>query len=214
MPNIDNEPLALDEVKKALHVAAALHDHDEDIEELIIAVRKEAETLIGAPIISTVTTQYWDKWPTGETDLDWWDGVRDGAIGAGDPQELVLKPGNLISVTSLALYGEDDEKQEIPTTVYFSDIYSDQNRLVLRSGQSWPTSIGNVLSMRTANGIEAIYTLGWASRAATPKDLRERMKERCVQRWRVRGDAAAKKNAIDWLFYGPYTQLKFGRDNL
>jgi hypothetical protein len=205
MPNIDAEPLTLDEIKKAIHISAALNDHDTDLEHLIMSVRAEAEKLCGSPIIATTKTTYLDRFPVGE-DLEWWDGVRDGCITANEKREIELPPGKLRSVASLTTYDDSDNATVMSSDGYFVD--TEMNRIVLRAGYVWPTVA------RVANGIKIVAEMGWATPADVPYDLKERMMERLAVRWRHRNDSTGKTNKIDWLFYGPYTQLKFGTRNL
>lgn len=213
MPNIDDEPITLAEAKKALSISQALHDHDETIEEMVTEVRAEAERLCGIDIKGITRSIYLDSWPQGALeDLEWWDGIRDGAIGQGALGEIELPPGNLRAVLSVSLYHEDDEVSQLNTNIYYSDIYSGKNRIVLRDGQSWPTSIGNASGMRRANAVMIVATYGWAA-GAYPADLKGRIKERLLQRWRYRADTAKSPNIYPD-FYGSWVQIKVGVSNL
>lgn len=204
MPDISDEPIGLDEAKYWLSLAADKDDHDAEIERMVIEVRQEAEKLCGIPIIATAKTFYFDQFPGGE-ELGWWDGVRDGAVTANESREIELPPGTLRSVTSLTTYDDDDNATVMSADDYFVD--TERNRIVLRSGAAWPTVA------RVANGIKIIAAMGWADRDSVPSDLKSRMKERLLLRWRGRGDGAVDLTITPW-FYGQYAQIKFGRSNL
>lgn len=203
MPDISDEPLTLDEVKYALSLAADKDDHDAEVERMVIEVRQEAEKLCGIPIIATSKTIYLDQFPGGQ-DLPWWDGVRDGPVSANEVREIELPPGELRSVTSLTTYDDSDDGTVMSSDNYYVDI--ERNRIVLRSGQAWPTVA------RVANGIKIIAAMGWATADDVPSDMKARMKERLRQLWTGRGDPTTKLTITPW-FYGQYAQIHFGRRN-
>jgi len=203
--DIANEPLTLGEVKQHLNIATGITDHDTDLGNMIARVREEAETLTGLPIVSQSKTITLDEFPSGG-DLEWWDGVRNGMVGSEEVRAIQLPAGNLQSVTSVTTYDDSDNATVLSSSNYFVDTV--KNRIVLRSGQTWPTV------NRVAGGIVIVAVMGWATPSAVPGDLKERMKERIAQRFRARGDSTAEGLRISSSFYGPWVRRNIGRRNL
>jgi hypothetical protein len=202
--SISNEPLTLDEVKKRLQLASDKDEHDEDVELMIVSVRQEAEKVCG-PIINTTKTFYLDKFPGGQ-EMEWWDGVREGAISANEAREIELPAGNVQSVTSVSTYDEADASTEFSSANYIVDL--ERRRIVLRTGQVWPQVV------RAAKGVEVVCVMGWATPADVPQDLKERMKQRCLQLWAERANPLEKRQMLDPWHYGTWVRLEFGRRNL
>ena len=200
--DIANEPLTLGDVKKHLTIPTATSDHDDDLENLIVRVREEAERLTGIPIVSQSKTVTLNAFPGGG-DLPWWDGVREGAISALESGEIELPPGNLQSITSLTTYDDSDAATVMSSANYFVDTV--RNRIVLRNGQAWPSVT------RVANGVVIVALMGWATPSVVPEGLKERLKERVAQRWQARPESSGETLSIDSSFYAPWVRRKLGQ---
>jgi hypothetical protein len=200
--DFSSEPLTLGEVKHHLGIQVTKTEHDTDLGNLITRTRADAERLCGIPIIDQAITYTLDKFPSGRAG-DWWDGEREGALGADEANELELPPGNLQSVTSVTTYDDADAGTVFSSDNYFADLVT--NRIVLRSGQAWP------YVARVANGIVIVLQMGWPDQASVPQDLKERIKEHIALRWHHRNDM--KEVQVHSDFYGTWVRRRVGARN-
>ena len=85
---------------------------------------------------------------------------------------IVLPKPNLIAVNSVKYYNNDDTASTFASSNYYVDVSSEQGRVVLKNGVSWPTAS----ELRNANAYEIEYKAGYGSSnsdtaASTPKLL-------------------------------------------
>ncbi len=140
------------------------------LDTLIIASREYIEAETRRSMITQTWTAYLDRWPNVEGQDDWWDGVREGAIGSmgstSDFIELPIAP--LQSVTSIKTFSSDNTETTYDSSNYFLDTTSVLGRIIRNSGSLWPTAL------RTRNAIEIVYVTGYgASATAVPGALKQ-----------------------------------------
>ncbi|NIP96558.1 MAG: hypothetical protein GWO24_25240, partial [Akkermansiaceae bacterium] len=99
---------------------------------LILGLGKAARTLAEQVQGRALITQTWDL------TLDGWP--------AKGYFELPRAP--LQSITSIKYYDEDDTEATVDSGTYFVDIASEPGRVVLNSGESWPST-----TLRPVNGV-------------------------------------------------------------
>lgn len=140
------EPVTLAEAKAHLRVTHA--DEDQLISTLISSARRVVEARSGLLLIEQTWTAFLDDWPDS--------GIID----------MPLAP--LLSVDSVATFGEDDIAATVDPAHYYADTASRPPRLLLRGSRVW-TRPG-----RIANGIAIIVTAGFgATASAVPEPLRQ-----------------------------------------
>lgn len=146
------EPVTLQEAKDFLRLEDA--ESDALVSELVAAARRTAEAWLRRALVTQTWTLTLDAFPS-ERRLDWWDGVREGAV-VDTPRiavEVPLPP--LQSVTSVTTYARDDTPSVFPPTGYRVDTAGEPGRIVLGADQSWPTGL------RNANAVEVLFVAGY-----------------------------------------------------
>lgn len=141
------EPLNIERVKTHLRLEEDEHEEDEYIEDLIKAARKDCEAFQNRAYI----TQTWELW------LDGWPD--------GDEIKIPLPP--LASVSSVKYYDTSDSEATFSSDYYFVDSKSEPGRVVLKDGQSWPTT-----TLRPANGVCVTFVAGYGAASAVPENIK------------------------------------------
>lgn len=162
------EPVSVEDVKARLGFDLEDGPFDTMLSDLIVSARQYCEEQTGLALITQTLAVYWDRFPFRHS--EWWDGVRQMAAS-----ELSRKPGALVlpkypaqSVTSVKVFDTQDAETTVDASVYQADTVTTPPRLVLREGQTWPST-----SLRTANGVRVEYVAGYGATAATvPQPLR------------------------------------------
>ena len=141
------------------------------IESLVFLAQDMAETYVGRAITYQVLTLSLDRLPFYQDEK-----LQEGVYTAPDLQSnsnyIVLPKPNLIAVNSVKYYNNDDTASTFASSNYYVDVSSEQGRVVLKNGVSWPTAS----ELRNANAYEIEYKAGYGSSnsdtaASTPKLL-------------------------------------------
>jgi len=141
------------------------------IESLVFLAQDMAEAYTGRAITYQTLQLFLDKLPFSQDDK-----LREGVYTAPDLQSnanyIVLSKPNLIAVTHVKYYDNDNSATTFATSNYYVDTTSQQGRVVLKNGVSWPTAS----ELRNANAYEIQYTAGYGTSnsntaASTPKPL-------------------------------------------
>lgn len=115
-----------------------------------------------------------------------YDGYPSGAI-------CVPRP-NLISVESIKYYDEDDTEATFDSGSYFVDTNSEVGRIVLNSGESWPST-----SLRPINSVIIEFKAGYGSDAdAVPDSVKNAIYIYCTHMYENR---EAENGSIPKEFY-------------
>ena len=142
------EPVTLGEAR--LHCRVDVEDDDDVLLRLIMAAREYAEQREWRAYLTQTLELYLDCWPA--------------------RNEIRLPRPPLQSVTSVKYYDEDDAEYTLSSTTYLVDSVSQPGRLVLKSGQSWPSA-----TLRPANAVVVRFVAGWASLGELPLRIRQAM---------------------------------------
>ena len=142
------EPVTLGEAR--LHCRVDVEDDDDVLLRLIMAAREYAEQRECRAYLTQTLELYLDCWPA--------------------RNEIRLPRPPLQSVTSVKYYDEDDAEYTLSSTTYLVDSVSQPGRLVLKSGQSWPSA-----TLRPANAIVIRFVAGWASLGELPLRIKQAM---------------------------------------
>lgn len=111
-----------------------------------------------------------DAFPVAQSG-DWWDGVRQGAIGSllGSPAPILVPRGNLLSVVAITTYDAAGVAAVFPATSYRAEPSS--GSIVLAPGTAWPSGI------RSSAGIVVDYVAGYGS---NPTDVPASLRTACM----------------------------------
>lgn len=175
------EPVALADVKQ--HARIDTTADDGFIPTLITGARQWVEQYTGRAIINQTWQLAIDQWPTVKE--EWWDGVRDGAIGALDQMGFVSLPRPpLVSITSVQYFDNTDTAATWPSSNYFADTVRQPGRLCLRMGATWPTPT------RLSNGIIITYVAGYGSSGTyVPEPIKTAIRQLVTHWYEHRGEA-------------------------
>lgn len=92
------------------------------------------------------------------------------------PRSLRVPVGPLQSVTSITSHNESDSNDVVAASVYRVDAESLPGRIVLKNGQSWPSSL------RPEGGLTVIFVAGFSAPNSVPTPLRLAMRL-LVEHW-------------------------------
>ena len=142
------------------------------IESLVFLAQDMAESYTGTAITTQTLQLFLDRLPFYQDER-----LAEGVFTAPDlqsnPNYIVLPKPNLISVTHVKHYNNDNTSVTFTSTNYYVDESSQQGRIVLKNGVSWPTAS----ELRNANAYEVQYVAGYGNTASdVPKPLVQAIK--------------------------------------
>lgn len=154
------EPVTADELDKYLRGDGVLASSDSDLlETFISAARQYVEEFTRLALVTQTWTMYLDAWPGNQTDLGWWDGVREGSLTQGQKGSIELPISPLQSVTSIKTFDQSNNETTFDSSNYFLNTSKKPGEVILNSGATWP------VFARSRNGIEIIYVVGFGDAA-------------------------------------------------
>ena len=173
------EPLALSDVKAYLRVSGSAEDTL--ISTFIETARVFCENFIGRALITQTLKLSLDSADHGGDPL--WEGTRIGPDLNFYKSFISLPNSPVQSVTSVKTFADDDTETTLSTSKYYSDLTREPARIVLRTGETWPTAL------RVANAIEIVYVAGYGDSASdVPSPLRIGMMQHIAYLYDQRGD--------------------------
>ena len=202
------EPVTLSEVKDHLVILDTETEYDILLAELIDGARAAAERYMDRSIITRNWTASLDRFAGGGSRADLqFEGVRQGHLGTelgllgGERPFVRLRKGQLTAVVSITTFDDADVGTVFAASNYFVDTSTEPGRVVLREGSTWP------IPTRVANGIEILYTAGWADAAAVPRDIVHGLLVHIQALWSNRGADLTQKPdvSVARAWYDPYT---------
>ena len=152
------EPLSLQEVKEYLRVDDATDERV--VQPLIIAARQFAEQHMNRALMQQTITLSLDAVVDQDEPLH--EGMRTAPDLNYYKNYLVLPKSPVQSVTSVKTYDDNDTATTMATTKYYVDTVREPARVVLRTGETFPTAL------RVANAIEVVYVAGYTSATRYP----------------------------------------------
>ena len=148
------EPITLADAKAHLRVTTTTTTDVDSvyINGLITVARKKVESYLNRKLVWQMWDIYWDRWPAGDY--------------------ITLPFGNLKTVTSVKYTDSDSTQSTLSSTKYTVDIYSNEGRVVLVGGNSWPSD-----NLFEANPITIKFKCGFSSsRANIPEPIKHAVK--------------------------------------
>jgi len=165
------EPISIDDLKNDLKVDSDLVLDDALILGLGKAARVLAEKVQGRALITQTLELTLDGWP------------------AKGFFELPCPP--LQSVTSITYYDEDDNAATVDSGTYFVDTVSEPGRVVLNSGESWPST-----TLRAVNAVVVRFVAGYGAEGAdVPETVRNAIRL-LVAHWYENREAISTSGAV------------------
>jgi len=146
-------------------------DDDTLIAELIKASQNVIETYINRAITTQTLSLFLDRLPF-YSDIKLQEGVFTAPDLEYNSNFIVLPKPPVTSVTHVKYYDNDNTASTFATTNYYVDTISDQARVVLKTGSSWPT----VSQTRNANAYEIKYVAGYGGASDVPEPIVQAIK--------------------------------------
>jgi len=172
------EPVTLQEVKEYLRLEDSVDERN--LQPMVEAARSYAEEYMNRALMSQTLVLYLDSFSDKDDPL--WEGVRTGPYMNFHKDYIVLPKSPVSSVTSLKTYDDEDTATTFAASRYYVDTASVPARIVLRTGESFPTAL------RVANAIEVTYVAGSTSPYSVPEPIRLGVLQHIAFLYEHRGD--------------------------
>ena len=163
-----DEPVGVIEAKEYCRVD--LDEEDALIQRLLGAARRRVEKETGLALTAQTWVAVFDNWPGVDRNArdqlgDWWDGVKEGPISAIVPNGAFLidkRPFSAVTnIKTLDAYGV---LATVSSSIYFTQVSDYRGRIMLKLGQTWPTT-----TLAPMGGVEITFTAAFST---FPDDLR------------------------------------------
>lgn len=158
------QPVTLDAVKNFARITATTDDYM--LAGFIAAATEMAELYTGRALITRTLQLTLDRFPRNLAATPWWNGTVQGPVGLlqGYPDPIILPNPPLQAVTGITTFDENDADTTVDPTTYRIDTVA--GRIILKAGQSWPTSL------RDEDAVQIAYTAGYGdSSASVPQSI-------------------------------------------
>jgi uncharacterized phiE125 gp8 family phage protein len=166
------EPITLADLKNDIKVDSDLEFDDLLIGSLLTAARKWVENTARRALVTQSWALWLDDWPAD----DW----------------IAVPRPPIQSVDSIKYYDNSDNEYTLSSSVYQVDTISEPGRVVLRSGQAWPSSI----ELRPANAVAVNFTAGYGGdETAIPEEYKQAIRL-LVGHWYENRGAVASTGAV------------------
>ena len=146
-------------------------DDDTLIAELIKASQNVIETYVNRAITTQTLSLFLDRLPF-YSDIKLQEGVFTAPDLEYNSNFIVLPKPPVVSVTHVKYYDNDNTASTFASSNYYVDTISDQARVVLKTGASWPT----VSETRNANAYEVKYVAGYGGASDVPEPIVQAIK--------------------------------------
>tara|TARA_R100000329_G_scaffold137244_1_gene118279 strand:+ start:201 stop:857 length:657 start_codon:yes stop_codon:yes gene_type:complete len=146
-------------------------DDDSLIAELIKASQNVIETYLNRAITTQTLELYLDRLPF-YSDINYPEGTFTAPDMEYNSNYIVLPKPPVASVTHVKYFDDSDTEYTYASTNYYVDLISDQARIVLRTGKSWPT----VTATRNANAYVVRYVAGYGGASDVPEPIVQAIK--------------------------------------
>jgi len=146
-------------------------DDDSLIAELIKASQNVIQTYLNRAITTQTLELYLDRLPF-YNDLKLQEGIYTAPDIEYNSNYIVLPRPPVASVTHVKYFDDSDTESTFSSSKYYVDLISEQARIVLRTGESWPT----VTETRNANAYVVRYVAGYGGASDVPPPIVQAIK--------------------------------------
>ena len=146
-------------------------DDDSLIAELIKASQNVIQTYLNRAITTQTLELYLDRLPF-YNDLKLQEGIYTAPDIEYNSNYIVLPRPPVASVTHVKYFDDSDTESTFSSSKYYVDLISEQARIVLRTGESWPT----VTETRNANAYVVRYVAGYGGASDVPPAIVQAIK--------------------------------------
>ena len=146
-------------------------DDDSLIAELIKASQNVIQTYLNRAITTQTLELYLDRLPF-YNDLKLQEGIYTAPDIEYNSNYIVLPRPPVASVTHVKYFDDSDTENTFASSKYYVDLISEQARIVLRTGESWPT----VTETRNANAYVVRYVAGYGGASDVPPPIVQAIK--------------------------------------
>ena len=146
-------------------------DDDTLIAELIKASQNVIETYLNRSITTQTLSLFLDRLPF-YSDIKLQEGIYTAPDLEYNSNFIVLPKAPVSSVTHVKYYDNDNTASTFASSNYYVDTISQQARVVLKTGASWPT----VSETRNANAYEIKYVAGYGGASDVPEPIVQAIK--------------------------------------
>ena len=146
-------------------------DDDTLIAELVKASQNVIETYLNRAITTQTLELYLDRLPF-YNDIDYPEGTFTAPDIEYNSNYIVLPKPPVASVTHVKYFDDSDTEYTYASSNYYVDTISEQARIVLRQGKSWPT----VTQTRNANAYVVKYVAGYGGASDVPEPIVQAIK--------------------------------------
>ena len=154
------------DLKTHLRIDSGFTDDDTYLGTLIDSAQNLVETYTNRAITTQTLSLYLDRLPF-YSDLKLQEGIFTAPDLEYNSNYIVLPKPPVASVTAVYYYDDSDTQNTFSTAKYYVDTISDQARIVLRTGESWPT----VTETRNANAYQVLYVAGYGGANDVPPPI-------------------------------------------
>ena len=155
--------VSIADLKTHLRIDSGFTDDDTYLGTLIDSAQNIIETYLNRSITTQTLSLYLDRLPF-YSDLKLQEGIFTAPDLEYNSNYIVLPKPPVSSVTAVYYYDDSDTQNTFSTAKYYVDTISDQARIVLRTGESWPT----VTETRNANAYQVLYVAGYGGASDVP----------------------------------------------
>lgn len=172
-------PLEVKDVKNFLKL-----DENEDelyVRSLIGSATEYVESYTSLSLINRTLKLSLDY--LSEIDVPLWEGTRTGPDITIRKTIINLPSSPVSSVTHIKTFDDQDTETTFASSKYYVDTASKPARIILRSGETWPTAL------RVGNAVEITYVAGYGtSPKQVPEQIRLAMMQYIAFMYEHRGD--------------------------
>ena len=146
-------------------------DDDTLIGELVKSSQNVIETYLNRAITTQTLELYLDRLPF-YSDINYPEGTFTAPDMEYNSNFIVLPKPPVTSVTHVKYFDDSDTEYTYASSNYYVDTISEQARIVLRTGKSWPT----VTETRNANAYVVKYVAGYGGASDVPEPIVQAIK--------------------------------------
>lgn len=172
------EPLNLQEVKDYLRLEDA--SDERVLTALIETARMFCEEYTGRALMTQTITMMLDG--VDELADPLWEGWKTGPYLNHYKNYINIGKSPVQSITHVKTYDDLDNATTFASSKYYSDLNRDPARVVLRKGETFPTTL------RVADAIEVQYVAGYSNANLVPAPLKVGMLQHIAYLYEQRGD--------------------------